>query len=889
VQKYYFLAALSHAAIMISSTFYILFIIENVGFAKLGLLLSIGFIFQALIDFPTAVLADWLGYKWVLAASYVLHSIAFILLGIIGVIPDDFNFPYLILVFIIEALALAQESGALQSWFDNSYKQSISDCDPSLVIYRGVFGKTLLLIRALGGIAIAIGGYISEIIDREGVFLVQGIIMGVLAGIFIFTIGEIHERRRSSVSLQVFLKNLFLGFKLIFRSRRMLFFQIAYIITIITNLIWLNLLIYPIYFGYTGSDSDAAALRSAIFLVGGLMTMIGVATSKRIRMEKWLPLIVLIYALGYYGGYALILITFPLESLSEPTLNLTAVYLVFILATIGILINTIWLLLLQKLMLEIIPDINRNAFYSLSPTLALVIGSVMAYFIGMFLEDPFDRFVDLSFVSIDRFVVTVLFFLVAPTVVAAFTLFVSLRDYIPQDDVTDTQFHISALDNRMLGPESSIDITKMSSDLKIQSKAKELMDNLLLTATEDGKISDDEQLLLSQTVSNFKQYLELLEHAKDDGIIDQNEKTQLLAGREKILNDAYQIAARDEVISPDEYALLDTLMEIVRDAEKTLEVDERVASTVNAISAAHRWYRDFNNLEFVYKQIFGKWLTPLTEKRLRMDCFLLVNGWLANHQDNYPITKEISHLTNVFSYDARGSGKSIRSGPMTVKQAALDMNYIFMKALQERRKLAESYGIKSRELGKVFLMGSCIGGLPIAAAYAAKLPITKHVAGIVIISPISKFIPHNIVKSLYFLPPVVIYLLKRWFALPIIDKVLPGEQSSDTKQLAIKRTQRIDPYATTRHAREFLWKGEVRNAWKYISVPALLLVGENDPVASLASSAEVYENLQFPIWVKLDAPSHLLLEYNLEYMKENFSSFTKSPRRFYRKYKDSKP
>lgn len=338
------------------------------------------------------------------------------------------------------------------------------------------------------------------------------------------------------------------------------------------------------------------------------------------------------------------------------------------------------------------------------------------------------------------------------------------------------------------------------------------------------------------------------------------------------------------------FSVLPTQISSAR-VSSSVEVDEKLPSlvAVNALSATHAWYEDFNNLEFGYEHIFGKWLTPMIKKRLHMDCFFLVNGWLANYYDNYPLTKKISYLANVFSYDIRGTGKSIRSGPMTVKQAALDMNHIFMKALQERKILADSYGLKDIDTGNVFLLGSCIGGLPIAAAYAAKLPITKHVAGIVIISPISKFIPYKLAKTLYFLPPLVIALLKKWLALPIINKVLPGEDASDIKQLAITRIKRIDPFVTTRHAREFLWKGDVKDAWKYISVPTLLLVGDNDPVASLESSAEVYQNLKYPIWVKLNAPSHLLLEYNLKYMHKNFPSFTKDPAQFFKDHMASKP
>ncbi|MHA2091187.1 MAG: hypothetical protein ACW98K_10035, partial [Candidatus Kariarchaeaceae archaeon] len=86
VRKYYTLSALAHASVILSSTFYVLFVIDTIGVAKLGLLVAIGFGLQAIIDFPTGVIADWIGYKWVLFSSYLFHTMAFILLGLIGLL-----------------------------------------------------------------------------------------------------------------------------------------------------------------------------------------------------------------------------------------------------------------------------------------------------------------------------------------------------------------------------------------------------------------------------------------------------------------------------------------------------------------------------------------------------------------------------------------------------------------------------------------------------------------------------------------------------------------------------------------------------------------------------------------------------------------------------------
>lgn len=58
VQSYFTFNVLMRTRMLLTSTFYILFIIDLVDYQQAAILISIGFIVQALIDYPTGVLAE---------------------------------------------------------------------------------------------------------------------------------------------------------------------------------------------------------------------------------------------------------------------------------------------------------------------------------------------------------------------------------------------------------------------------------------------------------------------------------------------------------------------------------------------------------------------------------------------------------------------------------------------------------------------------------------------------------------------------------------------------------------------------------------------------------------------------------------------------------------
>ena len=144
IKRYFSLLTSLTAIQFLADAFLILFILDTIGYELSGKVFATLFLVQALIDYPTGVLADWIGHKRVLLFAYVFHMLTFGLLGIYSQINPSDPYKYLMLVAILRSVALAQESGCLQSWFDNSYNDIALHQDPDKKIYGSIFGKTTL-------------------------------------------------------------------------------------------------------------------------------------------------------------------------------------------------------------------------------------------------------------------------------------------------------------------------------------------------------------------------------------------------------------------------------------------------------------------------------------------------------------------------------------------------------------------------------------------------------------------------------------------------------------------------------------------------------------------------------------------------------------------------
>jgi hypothetical protein len=214
------------------------------------------------------------------------------------------------------------------------------------------------------------------------------------------------------------------------------------------------------------------------------------------------------------------------------------------------------MLLFQRFMVDVIPDRSRNSFYSLIPTIALLVGSVFVSIIAQQLTES----------NIPK---TIIIFLSLPTIFGSVFLYLSMRGFTPVYQKADPIMeYVTTLNTTMVGLEVAFGIVGVPKKWRLEPVIKESLRELLKVALEDGQISGDEHILLREIISDLKKYSELLENAVSDGILDFTEHQLLVAARHNLRDKAYLLAMGDEVITQEEQALLDKLTEIIDSLEK---------------------------------------------------------------------------------------------------------------------------------------------------------------------------------------------------------------------------------------------------------------------------------------------------------------------------------
>lgn len=365
---------------MLSNTFFILFIIQNLGYIEASLLLAINFVIHALLDYPTGIIGDWIGQRWILLIAYLGYAIAFLLLASYYFYPFSF---ILLISYIIFAISSSQESGGFEAWFDNNYKVSIEESDLERVHYRTFQGKSRLLFDFSGGIMIIMGGLLSTAFNRELVFLIQAIGLFFMSFIIFFYTTDFPEIIRHSQTLKSYLVLLKTGLVRVGSNRSVLLLVIADVLYTVPIIIYFELTLFPIYFGYTGSDLGASFFRFTLFYGGALGVWFITDWVKQIDIAKWIPRIQVFHTFVFYGGLALLLFLFPIRN----TLNIVAAIFIGIIIFITHVTRVGFSIIIQRIYLDVIEDETRNGFYSLRPTLYLIVSSPLIAISGVIIEN----------------------------------------------------------------------------------------------------------------------------------------------------------------------------------------------------------------------------------------------------------------------------------------------------------------------------------------------------------------------------------------------------------------------------------------------------------------------------------------------------------------------
>ncbi|MHA2271360.1 MAG: MFS transporter [Candidatus Hodarchaeales archaeon] len=351
----------------LSETFYVLFVIDSVGYADLGLLLAISFLLQSCLDYPSGALGDWIGQKWILFGAFLTFGLSFAILAV------SQSFETLLVVYCLQALAASQESGALMTWFDNNYKISAEDADPERTTYKFFFGRWGLITNVTGATGFVVGGIVATLYFRQAVFAFQAIALIIIGFSFLFFLNDFPEVERPKKSVRNYVRLLGEGIAVVFRDKALLLFILSICCFGMLWTVWWTMILFPLYFGYTGSDGGASLFRFTAWILG--LPSVYFAANLAAKLDiKWIPRLHFIHTLMFFPLFILLTFSFPIgENRFEPI----AIALTLTIFSITVIFENIAGLLEQRIFLDAVPDKNRNSVYSLVPTMILIASAPM--------------------------------------------------------------------------------------------------------------------------------------------------------------------------------------------------------------------------------------------------------------------------------------------------------------------------------------------------------------------------------------------------------------------------------------------------------------------------------------------------------------------------------
>lgn len=346
----------------LTSTFFVLYILDALGFKQTSIVLTVMLSVQIVGDYPSGALSDRIGQRWLLTSATVMITVGMFLLAYATM------FIHFIIIGAILGFANAQASGALESWYDNNYQKFEVPNDPEKKDYGYTLNQIKAITNFVMGTTFIIGGVLATAYGRADVFIIEGILCGFLT-IFIFVwMKDILKENPSGIieesSKPNFIDTFKGGITYLFGSKANIFLALGYTIILFVINIWGDLFLYPIYFGYSGSDKIAGLLRATIFFITvGEAILISKLT--RIINKNKVALFFGIWTIGLFGGTALLLDLIPMKN--QFSLIGCIIIIVLFTMTTGLL-GGIAFVLIQRVILDFFPSEYRNSLYSFFPT-----------------------------------------------------------------------------------------------------------------------------------------------------------------------------------------------------------------------------------------------------------------------------------------------------------------------------------------------------------------------------------------------------------------------------------------------------------------------------------------------------------------------------------------
>lgn len=379
VKKYTVMIIIHNFILLLTQTYIILYVIDKMGFVEAAFLSSILLFSQGILDYPLGVLSDTIGQKWVLSLSHLCFSIGFIFIVFANTIIE------FVIIYALFGLAFALYSGAFETYLDNNYRATVKDLDPDRKIYGFFISRVQAILQLTSVTAFILGGILSTSIGRQSSFLLQAFLGLIFSVIIILVLNDYFKPKNHDIAepiqkkrIKNYISKSKAGIKFLFSSKKEFFFLTGLILYQSIWMIWALLILFVIYFGYTGTDLLAGIFRSTVFLLGIPTFIIVGNISKKITSKNWIYKFHFLHSLLFFGGFALILFLIPLND----TLNFIGISLVILIFIITGIFNQLTLVLRQRIIIDLVPEEIRNSVYSLIPTIVGILSIPFMTIVG---------------------------------------------------------------------------------------------------------------------------------------------------------------------------------------------------------------------------------------------------------------------------------------------------------------------------------------------------------------------------------------------------------------------------------------------------------------------------------------------------------------------------
>lgn len=405
------LALLMQIAFVISTTFYLIFVAEAlgnndflVGMTYIGILVIVEMVVQTLFDYPTGVIGDWLGQRYILATAFLTYAIAFYLVSLVTTASP---FILLVLIYALMGFASSQQSGALGSWFDNNWRVSMPEDEgrKEYGVFQGKFGMLAWLTNTL---ILIPGGLLATIFGRPWVFQLQAImcvIISILSLKLVRNLPGTDERDQKRPTMDEYFSLLREGVQYLFSSPYVKYLLIGSMLVNSCIAVWGNLILFPMYYSYMLTDVAVASFRTIVMVPLVVYSERSGVWAKKYEPKKWIPRFRFLQSAGavFFWIFAIIMIVFPVPPPNSPMIDyvfpgtdililsvpvasvLPVAIMIIVFFVVGIFYQLAGVLT-SRVFVDAIPNRVRNGVYSLFPTVVLLLSIPQIAFFGWFIS-----------------------------------------------------------------------------------------------------------------------------------------------------------------------------------------------------------------------------------------------------------------------------------------------------------------------------------------------------------------------------------------------------------------------------------------------------------------------------------------------------------------------